>query len=445
VGIAASNDPRQGAELARHVAAKESDESTRQAMLRLLVNFRGSDPAMDKAVSEHLKELLRSKNPETLALALDVSASLKAPTPEVGTILLDLLKRPLPTPARKAILDGLSKVPTDENRSAIIRSLQDADAELATHGVKLLGSKALASVKGEDVSRALIDALKRDATRKEAAIALGNRKDSLAVPALVAISKDQEAGFDAVNALAQMPDARAAAVYLEHADSKNPHQRFACMKALEAVKNDALPLIEARLGQQPPLSAETVLGLQKIYANDPQVRGGALFKLAPKSIAAADFMNIALREKGNPDRGRAMFMDVKRTACIKCHTTGGEVKGGDVGPDLRSIAVKYNRTQIAESVLDPSKQILDGYEVTIIETDSGEILDGVVRGESEEELTLVDAEGKRTTLGKKTVKSRRKSKISMMPDGLHVGMTTSEFADLIAYLETLNEKPPAKK
>jgi putative heme-binding domain-containing protein len=440
VGIAASNDPRQGAELAHHVAAKESDESTKQAMLRLLVNFRGSDPAMDKAVNEHLKELLRSKNPETLALALDVSASLKAPTPEVCTVLLDLLKRPLPTPARKAILDGLSKVPTDENRTTIIRSLKDTDAVLATHAVKLLPS-----IKGEDVSRALIDALKHDATRKEAAIALGKRKDSSAVPALVAISKDKEAGFDAVSALAQMPDARAVAVYLEHADSKNPQQRFACMKALEAVKNDALPLIEARLGQQPPLSAETVLGLQKIYANDPKVRGSALFKLAPKSIDAAEFMKIALREKGNVDRGRAMFMDVKGAACIKCHTTGGEVKGGDVGPDLRSIAVKYNRTQIAESVLEPSKQILDGYEVTIIATDSGKTLQGLVRGESEEELTLVDAEGKRTTLQKKTIESRRKSKKSMMPDDLHVGMTTSEFADLIAYLESLNEKPPAKK
>ena len=134
-------------------------------------------------------------------------------------------------------------------------------------------------------------------------------------------------------------------------------------------------------------------------------------------------------------------MDVKGAACIKCHKVGTD--GGEVGPDLRGIGAKYNRAQLAESVLDPSKQILDGYDMTIIETKSGQVVNGIVRTEAGDEVMLVDAEGKKILLKKGDIETRVKSKKSIMPDGLQVGMTIGEFADLISYLESLKEKTPA--
>jgi hypothetical protein len=41
--------------------------------------------------------------------------------------------------------------------------------------------------------------------------------------------------------------------------------------------------------------------------------------------------------------------------------------GGRRGPDLSSIEFSYNRLQLIEEVLNPSKNILDGYESFAVE------------------------------------------------------------------------------
>jgi len=120
-----------------------------------------------------------------------------------------------------------------------------------------------------------------------------------------------------------------------------------------------------------------------------------------------------LNEKGDSQRGRQIFFDAKGSACVKCHRIGKE--GGEVGPDLSGIGLKYNRNQLIENVLYPSKQILDGYEVTVIETKAGLSINGIVRAESGDELTLIDAEGKKHTVKKKTSKPAPKVRSRSCP------------------------------
>jgi hypothetical protein len=48
------------------------------------------------------------------------------------------------------------------------------------------------------------------------------------------------------------------------------------------------------------------------------------------------------------------------------------------------------------------------------------------------------------TIVKDDIKEREHSKLSVMPEGLHTGLKPEEFADLIAYLESLKEKQEAK-
>ena len=62
---------------------------------------------------------------------------------------------------------------------------------------------------------------------------------------------------------------------------------------------------------------------------------------------------------------------------VTCHRVNG--KGGEVGPELTGVAAKYNRAFLVESVLYPSKQILDGYHSTVISTKDGESYTGFVR------------------------------------------------------------------
>ena len=152
---------------------------------------------------------------------------------------------------------------------------------------------------------------------------------------------------------------------------------------------------------------------------------------------------MAVKSSGDAARGRKIFSDLQGVACIKCHRVGGE--GGDVGPDLNSAGAKYNRAQLIEHILYPSKLILDGYQQTTVFTKDGDSQSGIVRGETPDELTLLDVEGKKHAIAKKTIDTRKLSELSPMPEGLQLGLTLQEFSDLVSLMETLKDKPVEAK
>jgi len=118
---------------------------------------------------------------------------------------------------------------------------------------------------------------------------------------------------------------------------------------------------------------------------------------------------------------------------------GGE--GGDVGPDLTGVGVKYGRDHFVESVLYPSAKILDGYKQTMVLTKGGIVLAGRFMGETPDELNLMDAEGKRHAVRKADIDQRKESDLSLMPEGLNTGLSLQDFADIVIYLESLKEPP----
>jgi putative heme-binding domain-containing protein len=67
------------------------------------------------------------------------------------------------------------------------------------------------------------------------------------------------------------------------------------------------------------------------------------------------------------------------------------------------------------------------------------VLSGIVQSENETELELVDANGKVTKIQKDSIEDRQKTSVSLMPNGLKDGMTLADFADVIAYLESLKQ------
>ena len=144
---------------------------------------------------------------------------------------------------------------------------------------------------------------------------------------------------------------------------------------------------------------------------------------------------LALKGQGNPDHGRKLFSDLKGLACIKCHAVGKE--GGTVGPELSSIASKYPRDELIASVLYPSAKISSGYEPIALALDDGRVLTGIVRNETAEAVEIQDAEARTIRIAKDQIEERKRSDVSLMPNGLAKGLSPRDFADLIAYLETL--------
>ena len=160
------------------------------------------------------------------------------------------------------------------------------------------------------------------------------------------------------------------------------------------------------------------------------------------------FRDVALRGKGRPDKGEALFHDAKGLACARCHAVGG--RGGAIGPNLSGVAAMYPRDELIRSVLQPSARIFSGYEATIVAAADGRVLTGLVRSDTADGLEIEDADGKRTRLARADVEDRKTSDVSIMPNGIVEGIAPADFADLIAYLETLkdvaaNQGKPAGK
>ncbi len=138
---------------------------------------------------------------------------------------------------------------------------------------------------------------------------------------------------------------------------------------------------------------------------------------------------------GNAERGRELFFNATAVNCQTCHQIDG--KGRDVGPDLSHVGKKYNRAQILENILDPSKTIEQKYIVYAVQTTDGKAYTGIVAERNAESAALKDAQGNVVRFRLKDVESFDPQKKSLMPDGLLRDLTAEQAADLLAYLESL--------
>lgn len=133
--------------------------------------------------------------------------------------------------------------------------------------------------------------------------------------------------------------------------------------------------------------------------------------------------------KADAARGADLFEE----ECSKCHRYGDV--GKDYGPDLTDIASRFNRKDMVESVLWPSKTISDQYGSWVVSTNDGEIYIGTILSEDDAALTLFLPELERPfPIPKENIKSRRESEVSSMPEGLLDGQSKGRIADLFAYL-----------
>ena len=134
---------------------------------------------------------------------------------------------------------------------------------------------------------------------------------------------------------------------------------------------------------------------------------------------------------GNASRGEVLFQARTELSCARCHRIG-EI-GGQVGPDLSSIAADRNREQLLESIVDPNRVITEGYAQTVILTEDGLMHTGLITSSTDDSLSLLDADGNTTVIDIDTIEEQKTGK-SSMPDDLATKLTMSELRDLIEYL-----------
>ena len=145
----------------------------------------------------------------------------------------------------------------------------------------------------------------------------------------------------------------------------------------------------------------------------------------------------------NYARGKEIFSSV---LCAQCHHFGQG--GGNFGPDLSAVGSRFNRRDLLESIIEPSKIISEQYAGHLITTKQGDTVMGLIVEDNKDGLVVLTnpIDGAKKTVGRQTIASRQISPVSLMPPGLISVLNKEEILDLLAYLESGgNEKAPAFK
>ena len=164
----------------------------------------------------------------------------------------------------------------------------------------------------------------------------------------------------------------------------------------------------------------------------------ALVAVAGASGAAPskeEYRKFALSHPGDAAQGKRLFNDLNKLACAKCHAV--DAKTAKVAPDLSTVGDKFARAELIDAVLNPSAQIAIGYSTTIVTTKNGDVIDGIIKDATDDQITLVGVDAAAHTIRTSEIAERRVSNVSMMPEGLQNGVTLEDFADLTAYVSSL--------
>ncbi len=166
-----------------------------------------------------------------------------------------------------------------------------------------------------------------------------------------------------------------------------------------------------------------------------------IFAAKPRPSGIEALRSFALGHSGDARKGEELFFDAKGLNCVKCHSAGGRGTT-NAGPDLTGLALKYDKAEIVRSVLEPSSRIATGYQPAVVARKDGTIVTGLVRGETDSHVELVDAEVKLARIPKAEIVDRRVGDVSTMPAGQVDGLAPVDFADLVAYLMSLKTTRP---
>lgn len=151
------------------------------------------------------------------------------------------------------------------------------------------------------------------------------------------------------------------------------------------------------------------LALHQVLAKDDHWRTNWL-KKRPKSNA--DWLKLGLINKTKYDdfmnkfgmdsaaAGRRVFFHPNGPACYKCHTVNG--RGGNLGPDLSSIGRGLSRKRLAESIIEPSKEIAPQFTNWTFVMESGKVHHGMILGDTRDDIQRIGtAEGTVVSLNAK--------------------------------------------
>ena len=356
-----------------------------------------------------------------------------------------------PAVARQALEQALPEIlaaASDQNpaNEKLRTAVLDAAAALGVPGVGTL----LAAV--------CDDPARNPATRAAALVALAASNDAASIPLAERLSRDSEpivrrqarrvrAGAIRTQAAGDILVANTAGRE-ERAEALAAELAAVCAEPAESEprlreQQDAIDLLASLDVPGAGKTVEQLAARLTAGGLDPRLalevieaRAARAGTSAPTTAAFTASTDLAaeLLQGGDAGRGRELFFRRGSLECVRCHRAEGT--GGDVGPRLDGIAARRDRAYLLESMVRPSSQFAEGYRTTVVVTDDGRTLAGIVKGETPEELVIMTADGRSHRIPVSAIEDRSEG-ASAMPADLVSKLTRRELRDLVEWLASL--------
>ena len=164
---------------------------------------------------------------------------------------------------------------------------------------------------------------------------------------------------------------------------------------------------------------------EPVPASRPMVKHWTLEELV-SALAAA--------RQPDPVRGRELYTAV---LCAKCHVCG--TTGRPVGPDLTTVASRFSRRDLLESILEPSAVVAEVHRNVVVNRNDGSVVMGrIVQNDfRESKVTLATnpfVPSELVTIPKSEIRDWEESPVSPMPPALLDTLSAEEVEDLLAFL-----------
>ncbi len=338
--------------------------------------------------------------------------------------------------------------PEGDLTAALQPLLSSPASEVRAEALRLIGAWHLERQRA-DVLRVAQSATEPPAIRRAAVDALGGLGTESDRAELVRLSGTGEPAAVRAAAIRQLAGinlaqaAPAAAVLLAE-----PLDEAATTEVLSAFlqQKDGASALRAALNAKAPSAEAAKIGLRLMATSgrrEPQLaelltRAAGLGRAAPP-VKLGDLAALVreVQTQGDARRGAAIFQRPELN-CGSCHAIAGPA--GKVGPDLGALGTAQTAEFIIGAILEPQKEVKEGFMAFELVTKDGESHQGYIRNETAGEVVLFDPLGQQTVRLRRDQIAERHQHGSLMPNGLADTLTREELRDLVKYLSQLGRK-----
>ena len=340
---------------------------------------------------------------------------------------------------------------TPEGSAFALRQLESDDAGVRRSAINAAEMARL--VKAEPVLLANLRDKDRSVDERVATLkavqALGSKSAIGVLVGLLTGPAPAELKRELLRTLATVSPAEAKPIAVKLLDQPDPELLAEAVQTLGRTKDGATLVAERFLAKKLPrdLLPRVSEALNR-FASDPTItdlharvmRGGLTLSLDP---TAAERIRQQVQTVGDPDKGKTLYLNTKRLACATCHKLEGT--GGEVGPDLTRVWDTHTTEKILEAIVQPSKEIKEGYQTYKVVTLDGRVFTGLRVSDTADAVVIRESTGRDVRVAKDDVDELSAQSVSLMPDNAVSELSYDQFIDLLAFLKSRSAQESLRK